>query len=78
MSNKEVILARSGMRMFVVRVGVVGFVGICEWVFRFRLVLEEMKIYIVSSVEYGWVCIWNYRDNSGFGFGENVLVEMNF
>jgi hypothetical protein len=78
MSNKEVILARSGMRMFAVRAGVVGSVGTCEWVFRFRLALEEMKIYTVSSAEHGWACIWNYRDNSGSGSGENVLVEMNF
>lgn len=49
-----------------------------EWVFRLRLAVEEMKIDAVSSAEHGWACIWNYRDNSGSGYGENVLVEMNF
>lgn len=63
------------MMTFAVRTGVVGSVGICEWrcgegVSRFRLTLEEMTIHAVSSAEYGWVCLCNYRDNSGSGYEE--------
>ena len=55
MSIEEVILGRSGMMMFAVRAEWVLWVPVSgsveEWLYRFRLALEEMKIHTVSSAE---------------------------